>query len=271
MNVATCLNTATIRPASLIEKIEAAADAGFDGVGLWHDEINAYLREGHSLAELLEILVEKKLVVHETCYIANWQYVPRSTRKKTLDEARWKFEQCAELGAGCMIAVAGRGEHELSRATDEFVELCETAAEFEVKVALEFIFSREQIKDLATAWEIVEKAEQENGGLVLDTHHFFLGGSDPSDILSVSPSKIFIVHISDAPKDVPVEEMTYKNRVHIGTGIIPLREILEALAKIGYSNPISVEIFNEDYWRQPPEKVVAEAKKKLDELLREWN
>ena len=40
------LNTSTIRPVSLMEKIEAAANAGYDAIELWINEIEKYEQDG---------------------------------------------------------------------------------------------------------------------------------------------------------------------------------------------------------------------------------
>ncbi|HQB04145.1 MAG TPA: twin-arginine translocation signal domain-containing protein, partial [Candidatus Hydrogenedentes bacterium] len=46
------LNTSTIRPASLEEKIRVTAEAGWDGIEPWINELNAYEEGGGDLKEL---------------------------------------------------------------------------------------------------------------------------------------------------------------------------------------------------------------------------
>ena len=48
-----CLNTSTIRPTPLLEKIAIAGKAGYQAIEPWNDEITAYLRAGgkHRRAE----------------------------------------------------------------------------------------------------------------------------------------------------------------------------------------------------------------------------
>jgi 2-keto-myo-inositol isomerase len=55
--------------------------------------------------------------------------------------------------------------------------------------------------------------------------------------------------------------------LHVGRGVLPLLETLETLNAIGYHGFLSVEIFREEYWRQPVEQVVREAKSSLDSML----
>jgi Pyruvate/2-oxoacid:ferredoxin oxidoreductase gamma subunit len=44
-----CLDTATIRPASLLEKIKIAAEAGYDGIEPWDGELEEYEKNGGNL------------------------------------------------------------------------------------------------------------------------------------------------------------------------------------------------------------------------------
>ena len=49
-----CLNTSTIRgqKIELVEKIEIAADAGYDGIEPWIREVETYVRQGGKVADL---------------------------------------------------------------------------------------------------------------------------------------------------------------------------------------------------------------------------
>ncbi len=44
-----CLNTSTIRPTPLLEKIAIAGKAGYTAIEPWNDEITAYLEQGGRL------------------------------------------------------------------------------------------------------------------------------------------------------------------------------------------------------------------------------
>ena len=47
-----CLNTSTIRPTPLLEKIAIAGKAGYKAIEPWNDEITAYLEQGGDWADL---------------------------------------------------------------------------------------------------------------------------------------------------------------------------------------------------------------------------
>src|SRR6476469_967019 len=69
-----CLDTATIRPASLADKIKIAAQAGYDGIEPWDGELEEYEKNGGSLKELgLEI---KRLGLKVPSVIGLWDAIP---------------------------------------------------------------------------------------------------------------------------------------------------------------------------------------------------
>ena len=47
-----CLNTSTIRPTPLLEKIRVAGTAGYQAIEPWNDEIDDYFKQGGTIAEL---------------------------------------------------------------------------------------------------------------------------------------------------------------------------------------------------------------------------
>ena len=57
------------------------------------------------------------------------------------------------------------------------------------------------------------------------------------------------------------------HRLHVGRGVLSVVETLKTLKGIGYDGFLSIEIFREEYWRQPLEQVVREAKSSLDSAL----
>ena len=90
--------------------------------------------------------------------------------------------------------------------------------------------------------------------MVLDTFHFYAGGSSIGAIRDVAPEKIFILHMNDAEK-LPKSELQDAHRLFPGEGVIPLAEIVSGLEDIHYEGPVSLEMFRPAYWALPPEEV----------------
>ena len=63
MTVQYALNTSTIRPASLLDKIRIAGQTGYRGIELWNDDLTAHEQQGGSLADVRRALADYGLAV----------------------------------------------------------------------------------------------------------------------------------------------------------------------------------------------------------------
>ncbi len=139
-------------------------------------------------------------------------------------------------------------------------EMADAAAEFGISVAFEFMgFPWAAVRDVAGAWEIVQEANRPNLGIIVDTAHFYAGGSTLESIREVDPERLVVLHINDV-EDVAKPDITDGHRLYPGEGVIPLQDILGAVRTIGWDGVLSVELFREEYWQQDPLAVAREAK-----------
>jgi sugar phosphate isomerase/epimerase len=84
----------------------------------------------------------------------------------------------------------------------------------------------------------------------------------------MSADSMHVLHMNDYPADPPREKITDAYRVYPGDGIAPLGEILRTLKAIGYRGVLSLELFNESYWKQHDALTVAETGlKKMREVV----
>lgn len=253
------LNLATIRPAPLERKLQAASAAAFGAVGLLVDEMLSLGAPGE------EAVRASGLAVSDLGALAGWMGTDRAARGAALARAKQAVGLAARLPCPLVIAHAAREEMEVTAAAAQFRELCQLAAQFQVRVGLEFVGFAPPVDTLAAAWEIVEAAEAENGGLVLDTFHFYRGGSTLEMLERVPGSRLLLVQVADAA-DIPRRELANRHRVYPGEGAVPLEPILAALSEKGYRGYYSLELQNEDYWRENPVVVAREGLRSLRRL-----
>jgi 2-keto-myo-inositol isomerase len=129
-------------------------------------------------------------------------------------------------------------------------ELSEIAAPYGVQLAYEFLgFSWCSVRTLSQCWEIVQETDRPNVGLVIDTCHFYAGGSQLSAIEEINAHKIFIFHINDV-EERPLDTIEDAHRLLPGEGVIPLGEILARLKRIGFDGLCSIELFRPEYWER---------------------
>jgi len=147
-------------------------------------------------------------------------------------------------------------------------ELSAIASEYDVDLAFEFLgFSHISVSTLDLCYRIVRETDRPNIGLVLDTFHFYAGGSGVEEIEAVDKDKIFIFHINDA-EDRERSRLEDAHRLFPGEGAIPLTDILKGLKKVGYNNMVSIELFRPEYWELPPRELGARSFDTIKQALR---
>ncbi|NIV39706.1 MAG: TIM barrel protein, partial [Anaerolineae bacterium] len=100
-------------------------------------------------------------------------------------------------------------------------ELAQVAVPYGVQLAFEFLgFSWCSVRTLGQCWEIVRETDRPNVGLVIDTCHFYAGGSQLRAIDAVDPRKIHIFHINDV-EERPLDTIEDAHRLLPGEGVIP--------------------------------------------------
>jgi sugar phosphate isomerase/epimerase len=253
-----CLNTSTIRPASLLDKVDAAAAAGFRAVELWNPDVFGYLENGGTMATLKGRLAGHGLVVPSMIAVMGFVGNAAAGRDERLGEARRRMEQARDLGAPFIVASPPPGLADLARCGDDYGELLSMGREIGIRPAMEFLGFVQHVNNIRTAREIMANSGDPTATIVIDWFHMVRGdGRDTmiEDLRALRPNQIAIVHLDDVPYSKPFGEMADGDRVYPGDGQIPIAELAAVLAEIGYEGPISLELFSEALWAQDPYQV----------------
>ena len=271
------LNGATTMKADLRTDMLAAQAAGFDGVEIWAAKLRNYLtNEAGSVADLRRLFQAASV---EALSINSIEHI---TFRSETDYANIKKE-CEELTSiaaalECPYVVVVPGKLPATIPTRAEVvaesvrvlsELGAIAEKHGVSLAFEFLGQTDcSVQTLDLAREIVGCVARPNVGLVIDSFHFYAGGSTIEMIDNLDPERLFIFHINDA-EDLPREQLQDSHRLLPGLGILPLPEILKAFRRIGYDRVASVEIFRPEYWERDPFELARDAKRALETVLGE--
>lgn len=253
-------NGASTMKTDLPGDIRAASGAGYDLIEIWAKKMEAYLLD-HSLDELKVLLAEgrlKPLAINSVEFVtfnSGWE------KSNTMNLIARYAEMADHLDCPFIVLVPSpRPEGATDREVrDESVrvllEISDRFKEFRVRFAFEFLgFGWCSVSTLEEDFAIVKAVSRANIGMVLDTFHFYAGGSSVDAIRDVDPEKIFILHVNDAEK-LPKAELQDAHRLLPGEGVIPLAEIAANLRHIRYDGPVSLEMFRPAYWFRPPEEV----------------
>ena len=260
------INGASTMKADLPTDIAAASSAGFKALEIWAAKLDKYLAR-HRLDELSALFRKHNLA---PASINSIEFITfRSPPEYAEIQARCK-QLCAwaqALGCDKIVVVPSRtpasgASRSQIRAESVRVlrDLAALAQPYGVKLAFEFLgFAWCSVRTLAQCWEIVEETARDNVGLVIDTCHFYAGGSSLRSIAGVPADKILIFHINDV-EDRPRETIEDAHRLLPGEGVIPLDDILKRLKQTGFDGLCSIELFRPSYWERPPAELAAAAR-----------
>jgi len=247
------------------DKIRAAAEAGYDGVALIASEIERYVRQ-HSSEEMVSLLDKYQISVSEIACPVDWHYEGEG-RKKAMEETRKAFSYASLFGRDVIaLVVLPTHEGNISLPKRDFGEICKMAADYGLSVAFEFLGFGTYVKDIKQSRIVTE--EPANGGICLDTHHFYRGGSTLEDLDDFPIEKILTAHFCDFPQQW-TDPGDCWDRPLPGKGVAPVKEIIDILRSKGYRGYYTLEVFNYELWGKDPGEVARIGKKVMEDLLGE--
>lgn len=262
-----CLNTSTIKTRPLPEKIEVTARAGFDGIELWCQDVETYLEDGGSLSRLRAMLSHAGLAVPSMIALQAWAHLSPEEWRAFLPVARRRLRLASELGCPRLVASPSRPVCPIEQTAERYADLLRLGRSIGTLPVMEFLGFTEQVKDLPTVLEVVARSNDPQATIVLDPFHIFRGGGSFRDVLLVPGHRVGICHFNDAVGTPPREQQTDADRVMPGEGALPLVDLLHQLVAVGYTGPISLELFRPDLWDQDPLSVAREGIRSMRAVL----
>lgn len=249
------LNSSTIKPTPILEKIRVAAEAGFEAIELWHDDIDRHLSGGGTLSEIRRALDDTGLTVPTTVMLKGWCEPDGPEYRSGIEECKRRMDQTAVVGAPHAVAGPPHGPVDFDLAGQRYGELLDLGIQMGVRPAMEYLGIAQEVNSIGAALTIMEKSGHPDATIVLDPFHDFRGGAGCEDIAKLTASQIAVCHFDDAPADPPPNEQRDPDRVMPGEGIIDLNRFCELLREVDYSGWISLELFREDLWQRDPLEV----------------
>ncbi|SHG10644.1 Sugar phosphate isomerase/epimerase [Fodinibius roseus] len=252
-----CLDTATIRPANLRDKIKIASEAGFDAIEPWDGELEEFEEKGGDLRELGKEIKDRGLFVPSV--IGLWNALPPTEEKwkASLKDTRRRMRMASDIGSEHIQTIPNTvGEnYDLRWVTDRYRDIIEIGiSDYNIKPALVFV-KFFPLKTMGEAAAIALNADHPEAKIIPDTFHMYIsqGGFNGLPLLDGTAMAIF--QFADAPGAPGVDQLEDKHRVFPGDGVLPLPHILSDLKKTGFRGCISLELYNPNYWEQDLQKI----------------
>src|SRR6185312_5138672 len=193
-SIATCSISGTLET-----KLRAIAQAGFDGVEIFENDL---LTAQHSARQIGGLIRELGLKCTIFQPFRDFEGMPDPLRPRVFERMERKFDIMQELGTDLLLvcsnvspaALADRG-----RIVADFRELGERAAQRGLRVGYEALAWGRHVFDHREAWSIVREVDHPAIGLILDSFHSLSRAIPIESLREIDPARIFIVQLADAP------------------------------------------------------------------------
>lgn len=252
----------------LREKLSAIAVAGFDGIEIFENDFLAFDGGPREVGDLvrdhgLEVLLFQPF--------RDFEGMPEPQRSQAMERAERKFDLMQEIGTDLVLVCSNVSPASLGgidRAAADLRELGERAAKRGLRVGYEALAWGRHVSDHRDAWEIVRRADHPNVGIILDSFHTLSRRIDVRSITSIPADRIFFVQLADAPQiemDLLYWSRHFRNMP--GQGDLDVPSFAGAVLETGYSGPLSLEVFNDQFRGSSPRQVATDGFRSLVNLL----
>ena len=267
LDVKYCLNTSTIKPQALLDKISLAGEAGYDGIELWLNDVLEHVARGGEVSDVEKALEGHGLIVPSVIAMRQWGDFEGWEHQLVLDAARRRFALGARLGAPFIVATPPMDSTKTEHLPERYRELLEIGREEGIRPTFEYISFFKSVHTLGQAWEIVQETDDRDATLILDAFHNWNSDSTLDELRAIPVDQISHYHIDDAHPDKPSKTQTDPDRVMLGEGQIDLVAEVAILKEKGYDHTVSLELFNANLWAADPAEVLCVGLKRMKALF----
>lgn len=256
----------TLRPASFHERLVAAAEAGYAGIGLRLSDYIAARDSGLDDDTIVGAIADAGLSVVEL--ETAWDWVEDNVSETSTSDTQRELFRVADMLNCRQLNLPSFFAHTLTDIVSSFGRLCDRAAQQNLRIGLEFL-PYGQISHLTFAWQVVSDADRENGGVLVDTWHYFRSGSQHGQLATIPVEKILSIQLNDVA-DTPAVDLTMESRHHRllpGTGSGDLTGLLKTLKNMRYTGPMSVEVFSDALDALPAHRVARDSMRAARKVL----
>lgn len=257
----------------VLQQIEACAKAGFDGIELWTRDVEGFVQQGGSYAQIRKQLESAKLKLENMIGFSSWAADDAQKRQQGLRQIRHDMEMTAALGgrfiAAPMQGVAAFDRARLEEYAGRYRAVLKLGDELGVIPILE-LWGAGALSKLSDAAAIAIASGHPQAALLLDFYHLYRGENSFDSLRLLNGKSLPVFHINDYPAYPPRAELKDSDRVFPGDGVCPFRQILPLLYDSGFRGSLSVELFNRGYWeKMPAEEVLKQSFEKTARVVDE--
>ena len=224
------MNPIVLAPTSLplakpLEYVDAAAKAGYDGIGIrlfaspdvGYPYFEPIAGNEPLVRDLKSAISGSGLKVYD---VLSYYLQPAMD----IDSMLPSMDLAKEIGADYVLVIGD--DPDWVRQRDNFGKFCDEAASRGLVVAIEAPVGQRKINTLPKALDLIAESGKQNAVICLDPFHFWRAGHSPEMLKEQDPRLFPYTQIDDG---VDTEGAPPRGRRGPGQGMAPLGEILDAL------------------------------------------
>jgi len=237
--------------------VEAAARAGFKGVGIWHSDLEHVLRR-RSLREMKQILDDNGIEHIELEFLTDWFLNSDDERKKQSDQRKKMLFEAAEVLRARHVKVGDFFQEKtpMPRLIEAFSGLCKEGLDHGTKIGFE-LMPFAMIQTLEDSLKMVEHAGAANGGIALDLWHIVKLKIPYDEVARIPLNRITSIELNDGTFEAPwsLHEDTINHRRLCGEGDFDVKGFVQSMLKAGYAGPWGIEVLSQELRTKPLEEL----------------
>ncbi|GIK80780.1 MAG: 4-hydroxyphenylpyruvate dioxygenase [Alphaproteobacteria bacterium] len=253
---------------ALNEKLAAIAAARFRGVEIFENDLLSF--DG-TPRDVRRMVADLGLEIVTFQPFRDFEGMPGVQRERAFARAERKLDVMQELGCDLLLVCSNVSPDSLGgidRAAADLHALGERAAQRGLRIGFEALAWGRHIADYRDAWEAVRRAGHPAVGLVLDSFHTLVRGTDLRALRAIPADRIFLVQLADAPLlDMDYLSWSRHFRSFPGQGDLPVIDFMEGLQATGFDGLVSLEIFNDQFRAGSPRSVAIDGHRSLIYLM----
>ena len=226
------------------DRVEAAARAGFNGIGIWHTDLEHTLQH-RSLKEMKTILDDNGIRHLELEFLTDW-FLSGARKAESDSRKRRLLEASAALNAKHIkIGDFYNTACPMPRIIEAFAALCKEAEDYGATIGFEFMASA-MLDNLKDSLTMVKTAGAKNGGLILDIVHVVTLGITYEEISRIPLPYLINVELNDGTLPGSPQHDPTRARRFCGEGEFDIKGFVGCVKKMGYTGPWAVEVFSQE-------------------------
>jgi sugar phosphate isomerase/epimerase len=263
------LNQMTTPRWCLDEDLENYADAGLTAIGLNWQKLN-----DEALSADVDRIRHSGLRITSLGWCGGFTGAGGLSFREAMRDARRKLRIARQVRADTLVVIPGVQfthirSHAMRLAMQSVRELCEAAADSNVRIALQpmdSLFNKNWsfLNRLEETLEILDRVQCPSAQLCFGTYHLW---KEPRllDLVPEIVDRIALVQLSDW-REPPRSE---NDRMLPGDGVIPLGEIVTSLERANYRGMYETEVWSRDLWKLEHHTLVRACLQRSAALLQE--